>query len=181
MSSVPLTDLQLQIAHLESKHQLSHFTCGVRDIDAWASRKAHKLHSNGRHKVYVARNLDGQSPIAFYSLSLTHQSASKLLEQQDRDAWHDGAPFLYLDWLAVLRSMQGLGIGKLMLGHAMERAMNLCEIAPVYGLALRSLNDRTTEFYGSLGFRMAPDEHKAQAPLMVLPIFSIQELFGRRT
>lgn len=178
MSSAPPTKLNLAIVHLEHKDQLSRFTCGDRDIDGWAQKKAFKLHSNGRHKVYIAREVDGFAPVAFYSLSLNHQSSAKLLEQNDRDAWQNGAPFLYLDWLAVLRSQQGLGIGRLMLGDAIHRALHVWDVAPVYGLALRSLNERTTKFYSGLGFRMAPDEERAQCPLMILPIFTIRDLIG---
>lgn len=177
MTNAPPTTLNLEILHLEHRSQLSRFSCGEQGIDMWARKTAYKLHLSGRHKVYIARSVDGISPLAFFSLSLNHQSPAKLLEPRDRDAWHHGAPFLYLDWVGVLRSHQGLGIGKLMLGEAMARAVRLCEIAPVYGLALRSLNARTSTFYGKLGFRMAPDEERASNPLMILPIFTIQQLF----
>ena len=146
-------------------------------MNNWARKSAHKLHTRGRHKVYVGREENAVSPLAFMSLSLTTQQPSKLLLQEDRDAWHFGAPFLYLDYLGVLMSQQGRNIGTLMLLHAMQKTFEIHCVAPVYGLALRSISAKTTAYYEKLGFRMAPDEDRSRAPLMILPIFSIADLY----
>lgn len=178
MTSAPPKKLNVEILHLEAKEQLSRFNCGVSQIDSWAKNSAHKLHDRGRHAVYVLREVGGVSVLGFFSLSLTQEKSSKLLSADDRQSWAHGAPFVYLDYIAVLRSMQGYGLGRLMLARAMELTLELCRIAPAYGLALRSLSAQTTEFYCRLGFGLAPGEEAERHPLLVLPIFSIREMTG---
>lgn len=116
--------------------------------------------------------------MAFFSLSLTQESASKLTNPDDRQAWSRGAPFVYLDYIGVLQSMQGQGIGQVLLTQAMKMTHELSLIAPAYGLALRSLNLKTTAFYKKRAFGIAPGEETEASPLMILPIFTIKELIS---
>ncbi len=161
---------------MDGKNPLSKFNCGEPEVDRWAQRSAHKLHSKQRNKVYILREAGGETPLAFFSLSLTLHDNGKLLRQEDRDGWRYGAPFTYLDWLGVARSRQGIGLGKLLLSKAMELTAEIHQIAPVYGLALRSLNKNTTSYYEKLGFAIAPGEVPEGNPLMILPIFTILAL-----
>lgn len=155
---------------------MSGFNCGEREINEWAKTEAHHLHANFRRKVYVATEVNGEAVLGFYCLGLHFGDQKKLLTSVDRDRWHLGAPLLYLDYVAVVRSMQKQGLGRLLLMHVMERARTLSDIAPIYGLALRSLNARTFAYYRNLGFAVAPNEDHAVNPLMILPIQTIQDL-----
>lgn len=168
--------LDLEIAHLGEENVLSRFKCGEPVVDKWAQRSAHKLHTAQRNRVYIVREAEGVTPLAFFAMSLAHHDTQKLLNQEDRDRWQRGAPFVYLDWLGVTRTFQRNGIGKLMLAESMTLTAKLHYIAPVYGLALRSLNQGTTKYYDDLGFRVAPDEDVNGNPLMILPIFTILDL-----
>lgn len=178
MNDSPPPTLSVEIVQMGEKNLLSKFNCGETDVDRWAQRSAHKLHSKQRNRVYILREAGGETPLAFFSLSLAHHDNGKLLRQEDRDGWHYGAPFVYLDWLGVARSYQRVGLGKLLLSRAMELTAELHGIAPVYGLALRSLNQDTTTYYEKLGFRVAPDEDREGNPLMILPIFTIIALLA---
>lgn len=66
-----------------------------------------------------------------------------------------------------------------MLFDALRKAWNIFEVLPIYGVALRSLNERTTGFYEKLAFRKAPDEDGPH-PLMILPIWTIDDLFSKK-
>lgn len=180
MSSVNPLEATFEILHLEAKEQLSRFNCGVHQIDQWAKNSAHKLHDRGRHSVYIMREVGGASVVGFFSLSLTQESSSKLANADDRQAWARGAPFVYLDYIGVLRSLHGQGLGKVMLVRAMRLTHQLSLIAPAYGLALRSLNEETTAYYQRLGFGVAPDEDNKANPLLLLPIFTIREMIWGR-
>lgn len=178
MSIAIPSEASFEIVHLETVKQLSRFNCGVPQIDKWAKNSAHKLHDRDRHRVYVMRESGGVSVVAFFSLSLTQESASKLTNPDDRQAWSRGAPFVYLDYIGVLQSMQGQGIGQVLLTQAMKMTHELSLIAPAYGLALRSLNLKTTAFYKKRAFGIAPGEETEASPLMILPIFTIKELIS---
>lgn len=169
---------RLTLSHIPSRDCLKSFRCGVRDIDTWATRKAFKLHDSGRAKVTVAYSEGSKAPCGFYCLTLSIEAANKLLRQEDRDAWKDNAPLVYLDWIAVSSAMQRRGIGGGLLVHALSKAVAVNEVIPIYGVGLRSLNDNTTKLYERFQFRRAPKEDGSH-PLMILPIWTAIDLFGR--
>lgn len=159
-----------------TKKCLSRFDCGVREINKWASDKAFKMHDRGRARVALAFADGSNTACGFYSLSMTMEAGQKLLRQEDRDAWQDRAPLVYIDWLAVTRVRQRGGIGGLLLVDALKQAADVNQIVPIYGVGLRSLNEDTERLYGKFGFTRAPLETD-RSPLMILPIWTIQDLF----
>jgi GNAT superfamily N-acetyltransferase len=166
----------IKITQLKDKSCVAGFSCGVKEIDAWTKSKAAKFHEKGRARVFVARHADSQATLGFYSLSFSLQNSSKLTNQEDRDAWKDGAPLVYLDYIGVIRSHQGMGLGTLLLMDTLKRANTVFNNVAVFGVALRSLNERTTLLYQKFGFGVAPDE--VSHPLMILPIWTVVDLFS---
>lgn len=122
----------------------------------------------------VAYEEGSHSGAAFVSLSLASQQNGKLPNGNHRDLWPRGAPVVYVDYLAVARIRQGGGMGTALLMRSLETAYEVSQLVPVYGVALRSLNDRTTAYYKGLGFQVAPNE--GVHPLMLMDIWSINEL-----
>lgn len=178
MNAGPKLELaETKISHIQSKDCVSNFSCGVREIDKWAKEKAWKYHDRGRAKVFVARIASKPAAIGFYSLSFSTENSSKLARADDRDAWKDGAPLMYIDYLAVQASLQKQKLGGLMLIDALRRAHSVSQHVAFYGVALRSLNERTTKLYDSFGFKIAPNENTH--PLMILPIWSVNDLFTK--
>lgn len=170
---------KLALTPIEAKGDLSQFDCGVREINSWAAQKAHKFHSNGRARVKVARPQGGGGVCGFYSLTHSVAVTSKLLNRDDRDIW-DNAPIIYIGYIAVARQRQRCGVGSFMLMDALKAAWTIHNLAPLYGVGLRSLNDDATRLYQRFGFRTAPGEDGAN-PLMILPIWTIRDLFGAGT
>lgn len=137
--------------------------------------KAWKFHERRRARVFIARVGNPERRLGFYSLSFSTENSSKIAKSEDRDAWKDGAPLIYIDYLGVHHSAQGCGLGKMMLVDALARAKVVSDNVAFHGVALRSLNDRTTALYEKFGFGIAPNEEKH--PLMILPIWSVHDLF----
>ena len=151
------------------------FDCGVADINSWASEKAFRRHQQDRTRVFCARLGSNGPVVGFYSLSLS-AIGSKLLLGLHGDRYPEGfAPFVYIDWLAVIRSRQGDGIGRFLLVDALQRALLVSNHLPLCGIALRSLNDKTTHFYSAMGFGQ---REYGPHPLMILPIWTVRDLFG---
>lgn len=165
---------RLKIDRIERKECLRDFQCGVRDIDRWAVDKAFKLHQQDRARVFCIKAHGVDTAIAFYSLSLNHLGSSLLL-RSDQNRYRDTAPFAYIDWFAVHRLRQSHGIGKIMMIDALRRLFEVSKVIPFYGVALRSLNDETTLFYRKHGFVIRTNEPH---PIMILPIWTIKDLFS---
>jgi len=178
MNVNPTLDLaDTEITHIQSKDCVRGFSCGVREIDGWAKDKAWKFHERGRAKVFAAKCPAVRPTLGFYSLSFSTENTNKLSNSEDRDAWKDGAPLMYIDYLAVQHQFQKQKLGQLMLVDALSRSHVVSQNVAFYGVALRSLNDRTTTLYERFGFKVAPNE--GVHPLMILPIWSVNDLFGK--
>jgi GNAT superfamily N-acetyltransferase len=168
-------DAPVKCERIRTKHCLLSFSCGDRGIDQHARKTAYKLDASGRSRVIAAYNDSVGMCCGYVSLAFARQTSPKLLEQQHRDMWSSGAPVIHIDHLGVDRRVQRQGNGTVLLIAALKAAHSVSKIVPVYGVSLNSLNDRTTEFYKGMGFRIAPEERAN--PLMMLDIWSINGLF----
>lgn len=180
MAASPTVDLsKLRITPIPSKECVRQFRCGVRQIDDWVSDKAFKFHDKGRARVFCAFEDGGITPLGVCCLSFSPVQ-SKLLFGQDGDFYKagHGAPFVYIDYLAVQRMKQSGGVGTILLMDALRRAHLVSQHIPVYGVALRSLNSTTTSYYEKFGFVLR--ETDQPNPIMILPIWSVNDLFNRR-
>jgi GNAT superfamily N-acetyltransferase len=166
---------QIRIGVLHSDCSIEKFRCGEDEIDEWARKKARKLHCDNRSRVFFAAEGASSAVLGLYSLSIAHEVAPHI-EQKYRDIYKAGAPFVYINYLAVLRSCQRQGLGTYLLLNALSKAYFVAQHVAYYGVALRSLNDLTTVYYSRFGFR-APEDDKPH-PLMILPVWTLYDLFG---
>ncbi len=81
-------------------------------------------------------------------------------------------PFIYIDFLAVQTQHQGQQIGTGLMVNALRRCTFIASNVAIYGVALNSLNDRTTAFYRGLHFG-EKSAKGMQHPLMVLPVWTL--------
>ena len=177
IASPKLDPSKINIKPLVNKNCISNFSCGVNEIDNWANRKARSLHIKGRKRVFIAWHEDCATSLGFYSLSFSLENSSKLKEQADRQAWSKGAPLIYMDYIGVTTKRQGTGLGTLMLIDALKRTQSVSDNVAIFGIALRSLNSKTTTLYKNSGFGIA--EGEGDYPLMIMPIWTIVDLFSQ--
>ena len=170
----PSLDLQsIRISGLTKEIDISHFNCGVHDLNSWISKKCWKAHSSNRAKVFYAHREGGTTALGVYTLSLSIENTDKL-DANDRDVYKNHFPAVYLGQLAVLVGYQNQKLGTILLLNALERAHLISKHVSYYGVALRSLNDRTTSLYEKYGFKK---RETGATPLMILPVWSLQDLF----
>lgn len=164
---------------IRGKSCLRNFTCGVPEIDTWAATKAFKRHIKGQSNVTVGYADDSVSGSSFVALSLTRGATGKVLHADHSSLWPDGAPFIFIEYLGVNKAMQRRGLGVSLLMQTFEKAHAVNKLVPVYGVALRSLSESTTNFYQRLGFQIAPKEPEKH-PLMIMDIWTIIDLIEGR-
>lgn len=172
-ASLPLDLTQLRVISLADRSVLSRFDCGNSDINGLAA-KAHKWVEQNRVRIFSAHQGDASWGLGFYSLSVTVEDKRKL-GTREAGFYPFGAPLIYIDALAVRSSYQGQGMGRMLLIDALKRSYDVSRNIAVYGVGLRSLNERTTSFYEGHGFGRVDDERH---PLMVVPIWTLEDLFG---
>lgn len=164
----------LEIRPIRSKASVKNFDCGEYHINSWIRDKAFKYHDSDRNRVFCAFTRGSETPSGLFALSFS-PIASNMLFGQDADKYKDGsAPFVYLDWLAVQKQVQSNGLGTIMLLNALEKAADIDKNVSIYGVALRSLNERTTAYYKRLNF---VERESGRNPLMILPMQAVRDLF----
>jgi GNAT superfamily N-acetyltransferase len=167
----------ITITRLSDDHYISNFSCGEPQIDRFICRKARKYHDRNRVKLFCAHPRDMHTVYGLYTLTMKIEETNKLL-QNERDYVSDRHfPAIYIGTLAVLSRYQRNGLGTILLMDALRRSHHVSQHVAVFGVALRSLNERTTRLYQRYGFGL---RDQGQTPLMVLPIWSLNELFEGR-
>lgn len=165
----------LRVRPLVDKTCLDRFDCGDWDINTFA-KKAHKWVEKNRARIFSAHEGDARWGLGFYSLSVMVEDKQKLATAEAQ-VYDFGAPMVYVDAIGVRHAYQGQGMGRMLLIDALKRAHSVSENVAIYGVALRSLNQRTTAFYEKHGFGVIED---GRHPLMVVPIWTLQDLFMQR-
>jgi ribosomal protein S18 acetylase RimI-like enzyme len=101
------------------------------------------------------------------------EETNKLLKTEQDHISDKHFPAIYIGTLAVSAHYQNSGLGTILLINALRRAYYVSQNVAVFGVALRSLNERTTILYEKYGFGL---RESSQTPLMVLPIWSLNDL-----
>ncbi len=175
MNAISTLDLQkIHIRPLTDSCGIENFRCGEREIDQWASKKAKHLHLDNKTRIFCARQVGNGTILGFYDLSFSSRAVPNL-DQKDESFYGGGVPLVYINYLAVLRSCQGQKLGTMLLINALRKAHAVALNVAFYGVALKSLNDRTTALYRKHGF--APRGENVRA-FMILPVWDLYDLFG---
>lgn len=132
----------LRIEPIRSKDCTLGFDCGARIINDFFISKAFKKHQRDRARVFCAFEEGTHSALGFFSITFMPVDR-KMLFGQDGDAYREHAPLIYIEWLAVRKHRQSAGIGTMLLIGAIRKSVKIAEDVPLYGVALRPLNERT--------------------------------------
>lgn len=137
---------------LKSGHSLSAFDCGRPEITRWLKERALEASSGGTAVTYVVCR-GSKRVVAYYALtagSIARDSAPRSLKRNTPDP----IPVFILARLGVDATEQKKGLGKLLIGDAMRRAMQGARIIGARALLVHALDDSLVEYYQSLGFTM---------------------------
>jgi ribosomal protein S18 acetylase RimI-like enzyme len=120
------------------------------------------LNGAGERKAFCACPHDSCNVYGICTLSIRSEDAELLLGDERVPERH--FPAIYLGTLAVARHYQRSGLGTILLMNALQRCYYIAQNVAVFGVALRSLNDKTSKLYGKYGFGL---RETCQQPLMV--------------
>lgn len=174
----PSLDLgSITISPLNGDFSLTHFSCKEDQLDRFISKKVNKYQSTNRLKAFCAHPRESKNVYGLYTLTMKIEETNKLLKSEQDHVSDKHFPAIYIGTLAVLDRYQNSGLGTILLINALRRAYYVSQNVAVFGVALRSLNERTTKLYQKYGFGIRDD---GAMPLMVLPIWSLNELIEGR-
>ena len=141
-------------------HDRSAFSCGFAPIDGFFKSSISRQIKDNLATVWVASasEIEKSPALGFYTLnahSISANDAPQLTGRSQRPT----IPAVYLNALAVDKSCQGQGIGTALLIHAIQKSIDISELAGCAVIILDVLDDgdcdaleRRVAFYQTLGF-----------------------------
>jgi GNAT superfamily N-acetyltransferase len=146
----------LSIQPLAGRHDRRAFDSGSAQLDAWLRQTAQQHQRRGISKTFVAATEEAPSRIlGFYALTVCEVVADELPEDLAKKLPRR-VPGIRLGRLAVDRSVQGQGLGELLLMDAINRAKLVLEHVGVHALFVDAKDARAAAFYRKYGLRPLP-------------------------
>src|SRR3982074_813134 len=147
-------EINIQIEPLDQTHDRGAFCCAsTSKIQNYCRNNARKDHDLYKVRVYVAVRPETKRVLGFYSLvlkSLVPEDVSDVAK--DKFERVEAVPAIYLAMLGVSDECAGGKIGKKLIRHAIERSLEIAELAGAFALALDALDDGVAGLYAELGF-----------------------------
>lgn len=150
----------LKFELLDATHDRAAFGCGVEALDRYLQQIARQHLSKGVSKTFVLVEETALAPkpvLGFFTISLCQVLAdgtparwAKKLPPQ--------IPAMRLGRLAVAKSRQGAGLGKILLVESICKTAAVAEIAGGIGLFVDAKDEAAAAFYTKFGFEPTPPD-----------------------
>jgi GNAT superfamily N-acetyltransferase len=170
--------LKLDTSHLQELlladwidlgHDRTAFDCGVPALNEFLYKYALQQSKKGVCTVYLL--IDRRAPaeiLGFYSLSAAQVEATRLPAGAQKKLPRYPIPCFRMGRLACSVKHQGRGLGRILLGLAVERSLQARLQVAAYALLVDAKDDQAAHFYTHYGFIAMQD-----APLnLYLPLGS---------
>ncbi|MEI6341996.1 MAG: GNAT family N-acetyltransferase [Verrucomicrobiota bacterium] len=157
---------------LSRVHDRDGFDCGSEPLNRYLRETARQHAERGIARTFVLVDSDageGRPILGYFSLTLCQVIPGKL-PPEDARKLPDNIHGVLLGRLAVAKSVQGQGVGKMLLGAVLEKFMTIFEAAGGVGLFVDAKDEGAQRFYEGFGFVPMPSN-----PLQLfLPLKTIQ-------
>jgi predicted GNAT family N-acyltransferase len=148
-------------------HDRQGFECGVPALDEYLHRFAEQHRRRGISSVYVlTESAQPERILGYYTLSAAEVDGQRLTEAERKKLPRYPLPCFRMGRLACRTDQRGMGLGKTLLGCAVDRCLKAREQVAAYALVVDAKDDVAMAFYAHFGFKTLQD-----APLtLYLPL-----------
>lgn len=138
---------------LTEHHLTDGFTCGTDSLDQWLKRRSLKNQIQGASRTYVV--CDAVRVVAYYALASGAVVCADATGRFRRNM-PDPIPVVVLGRLAVERTLQGKGVGRLLVRDAGMRVIQAADAVGIRGMTVQALSGEAKAFYEKVGFEPSP-------------------------
>lgn len=136
-----------------SIHDRNGFDCGVPELNEYLQRFADQHRRRGITSVYVLADSDVPTHIlGYYTLSAAEVDAASLNEAARKRLPRYPVPCFRMGRLACRADHRGQGIGKLLMGLAVDRCLKARMQVAAYALIVDAKDQSAKAFYEHYGF-----------------------------
>jgi len=140
-------------------HDRRAFECGVPALDEYIGRFADQHRKRGISSVYVlADSTQPERIVGYYTLSAAEIDAQRLPDAERKQLPRYPVPCFRMGRLACRSDRQGRGLGKLLLGCAVDRCLKARQQVAAYALIVDAKDESAKAFYQHFGFTAMLDE-----------------------
>lgn len=154
---------QYKIVTLNHQHNRKQFDCGQDDLNCYLQQTARQHQQKYISKTYVITTEDQPDIVlGFFTVTLAEISFNKLNANDNKKLPKAPLPVARLSRLAVHKSSQGKGIGRILLVDAIIKTVKLLDSFSVVALVLDAKDKKVAGYYRKFGFIESQDQ-----PLML--------------
>jgi GNAT superfamily N-acetyltransferase len=146
----------LRIEKLQRSHAVEEFDCGREALNRFLVRYAYQNQQAEASKTYVA--LADEAVVGYYTLVVGEVAYERAHERLTKGLARHPVPIMLLARLAISASWQGKGLGSGLLKDAMQRTLQVADIAGIRALAVHAKDDEARAFYEYFGFTPLPSD-----------------------
>jgi GNAT superfamily N-acetyltransferase len=154
-------DSAFSIVKLSATINLASFDCGEPARNSWLSSRALANQGSDDSRTYVATAPDGRL-LGFYAIATGAVIRTDLPSSLRKNA-PNPVSCLLLAQLAVDKTMQGQGLGKTLVLHALGQTAAVADIVSCRILVVHAARPRLIRFYERFGFISLPSQPLAMA------------------
>ena len=161
-----------EIQRLSREHNREPFDCGQPMLDDWLKQQAGQFDRKDLARTFVAVRPDNVLVLGFYSLSNHRVAPDTIPAAEAKGLPRLDVPVALLGRLAVDRSMQGQGLGALLLVDALRRTQHLADQIGIRAVEVDAIDDAAQRFYLKFGFMPLLDNPRH----LFMPMRAIRKL-----
>jgi GNAT superfamily N-acetyltransferase len=164
------------IARLGREHDRAAFDCGHAALNDWLKQRACQFDQRDLARTYVAVRDEERPVLGYYAISSHRVRREDLPDDQAKGLPRIDVPVVLLGRLAIDRSVQGRGLGSLLLIDALRRAERLAEQVGIRAVEVDAIDDTACAFYQKFGFVPLLDDPRH----LFLPMSTIRKVLTAR-
>jgi predicted GNAT family N-acyltransferase len=139
-------------------HDRQGFECGVPALDEYLHRLAEQHRRHGISSVYVlTESAQPERILGYYTLSAAEVDGQRLAEAERKKLPRYPVPCFRMGRLVCRKDQHGMGLGKILLGCAVDRCLKAREQVAAYALVVDAKDAVAKAFYVHFGFKTLQD------------------------
>lgn len=158
----------LEEQRLNSKiHDCPAFDCDLPVLNEYLARFATQHRRRAISQIYVLNDSSAPSEIlGYYTLSAAQVDTGQISEADRKHLPRFPVPCFRMGRFAVRKDKMGKGLGKFLIGLAVDRCLHAKEEVAAYALIVDAKNEQAESFYKHYGFSACID----QPMMLYLPL-----------
>ncbi|MFO0912054.1 MAG: GNAT family N-acetyltransferase [Pirellulales bacterium] len=160
------------IRRLDKDHVRLAFDCGQPMLSDWLKDRAVQFDRRDLSRTFVATRPDEVVVVGYYAISTHRVVFDALPGAESKGLPRLDVPVVLIGRLAVDQSVQGQGLGALLLVDALRRSLQISEQVGIRAVKVDALDDAAKNFYLQFGFRSLLDDPRH----LFLPMHEIRKL-----